>query len=612
MTVGIAIVSGLILAAGVLFATEWVPPEITALGIAVALAFLEPWTLVTPAEAISGFASPATVAVLAMFILSEGVRRTGVVGRLGRRLARLTLGSERRQLAVTLGLGGPLAGVVNNTPLVGVLIPLVVDLARRSRTSPSRLLLPLSYISMLGGMLTLLGTSTTLLASDLSRRFLGHPMGLFELTPLGIVVLAVGALYLGTVGRRLVPERIHPEEDLIGKFRLGETLHRARVEEGSPLEGLTLKEGQRGEDWDLDVLQIVRGRAVYLGPTTDQTVRAGDLLTLRADVAVAEAFAREKGLRMLPRRRLTDSAFVEGGHTIVEVTVTPDSDLKGKSVVSSDFRNRYYGTVLAVRRGDRVLPERIETRELREGDSLLVLMRLAQRSALEAMPGVVVTRVTPMEEALREPSAEEEAARRRTPLALGIVAVVVVVAALGVVPIAITALGGVVLMVATRCLRTSQAYEAVSWDVIFLLAGLIPLGVAMERTGAARLLADLILEPIVGSGPGSATATVLALAAFYLGTALLTNLVSNNASVVLMIPVAIDAAQRIGADPFPFVVAVTFAASTAFLTPVGYQTNLMVYGPGGYRFSDYARVGGPLQLLLAVVTPLGIALIWGV
>jgi di/tricarboxylate transporter len=610
MTVGIALVFGLIFAAGVLFATEWVPPEITALGIAVALALLEPWTLVTPAEAISGFASPATVAVLAMFILSEGVRRTGVVRRLGRRLARLTLGSRTRQLAVTLGLGGPLAGVVNNTPLVGVLIPLVVDLARRSRTSPSRLLLPLSYVSMLGGMLTLLGTSTTLLASDLSRRFLDHPMGLFELTPLGLLVLAVGALYLATVGRRLVPERIRPEEDLIGKFRLGATLHRARVQEGSSLVGRTLKEGQRGEDWDLDVLQIVRRRAVYLGPTTDQSVQEGDLLTLRADAGVAEAFAREKGLRLLPRHRFTDGTFVEGGHTIVEVTVTPDSDLRGKSVVASDFRNRYHGTVLAVRRGDRVLPERVETRELREGDSLLVLMQLGKRSALEAMPGVVVTRVTPMEEALREPSAEEEAARRRTPLALGIVAAVVVVAALGVVPIAITALGGVVLMVATGCLRTSQAYEAVGWSVIFLLAGLIPLGIAMERTGAARLLADLLLGSVAGSG-GSRGA-ILVLAAFYLGTALLTNLISNNASVVLMIPVAIDAAERLGAAPFPFVVAVTFAASTAFLTPVGYQTNLMVYGPGGYRFTDYARVGGPLQLLLAVVTPLGIALIWGV
>ncbi len=624
MTPSIAVVFGLVLLAGILFATDRVPNEIVALAVAVLLAALGRWTTVTPQEAISGFASPATITVLAMFILSEGVRATGVMEKLGRRLARATRTSPARRLGATLLMGGLPAGFVNNTPLVSVLIPAITAMSRRARSSPSRLLIPLSFVSMMGGMLTVIGTSTSLLASDLSGRLLGHPIGLFEFTALGAFVLLVGGSYLMLVGWRLVPERVRPEEDLTEKFRMRDYLGRASIPEDSPLVGLRLHDLEPGEEYDLDVLQIVRDGETFQAPGTDQAMRAGDTLVLRAGPRDLEAFCREN--RLEPRRlqKVTDRSFVDPGHTLLEVTLAPESELDGQTLVSAQFRDRYTGTVLGLQRGDTVIRDRIETAELREGDSLLVLVTREKAPVLEAEPGLAVTQVTPADPAeaarpgtpgatigggARTPRSWEARPRRgeRPPaLPIAILAAVVVSAAAGVWPIYIAALAGVVALVLTGSLTTARAYRSVSWDIVFLLAGILPLGLAMERTGAAGYLADLVLAATAGLSP------IVILGIFYLLTAALTNVISNNAAVVLMIPVALDAAARVGGEPFSFLLAVTFGASTAFMTPIGYQTNLLVYTPGGYRFRDYVVAGAPLQLLLAVATTVGIAALWGV
>ena len=610
-TAGMAVVFVLMGAAAVSFATGWVPVEITALAVAVLLAVLSPWTAVTPTDAIAGFSSPATVTVLAMFILSEGVRRTGIVHRLGDRLLPFTRESEGRRLAATIGLGGPAAGLVNNTPLVAVLIPMVVRLAKRTRSSPSKLLIPLSFASMLGGTLTLIGTSANILAADLSLRLIGHPVSMFEFTAAGAVIFATGVGYLFTAGRRLIPERVHPEADFSDKYRMGAYLGRVRVPEGSTLVGRELRESQRAESFDLDVLQIVRGDRVYLGPTTDQTVEAGDLLTVRAAKATLERFSHRYALEAVDAIPPGDDAFVDEEHTLAEVTLAPGSALDGETLVTADFRNRFGGTVLAVRRGDELVRDRVEHQVLREGDSLLLLASRERLRAAVKEPDLVLTGTTPAEaergDAEREGGEAGEVLRReKTPVAAGILLAVVGTAAAGLLPIYVAALGGVVLMVATGCLRTTEAYEAVNWNVVLLLAGIIPLGVAMDRTGAADFLARAVMAraevlPAVGT-----------LALFYLLTSLLTNVITGTASLVLMAPVAVEAAARIGADPFAFLLVVMFAANTAFLSPVGYQTNLMVFTPGGYRFADFWRVGAPLQLLLAVVTPTVVALLWGV
>jgi di/tricarboxylate transporter len=605
LTAGMAIVFAVIGGAAVLFGLELIPNEMAALGVLVLLVLLEPWTQVGPTEALSGFSSPATVTVLAMFILSEGVRRTGFVRLLGTKLRQYTGRSMFRQLAATVGLSGPMAGFVNNTPVVAVLIPTLVDLAKESRVSPSKLLLPLSYAAMMGGMLTLIGTASTILASDLSARLIDRPIGMFEFTPLGLLVLGVGSAYLLTIGHRLVPARIRPEQDLTATFRMRAYLDRVHVADDSPLIGQTIEEGMGDADMDLDILQIARNGTTYIGPFTDQDIAAHDVLTIRADAETRAVFAEDMRLDPQPDVLLSDETFIDANHTLLECTVPPDSRLVGETLISAAFRTRYGATVLAIRRGGDVVRDHVETERLREGDSLLLQTTHEQEDVLHTVNDLAVTRATP---AARRPQDAEAGADRRAkmPLALGIVGAVIAGAALGWYPIVITALAGVVAMVATGCVKTDEAYAAVSWNVIFLMAGVIPLGLAMQKTGAAAYLAEAVVAQAAPLSP------VLTLGLFYLLTALLANLIGNNASVIIMLPIAVDAALRVDAPPFSFVLAVTFAASTAFMTPVGYQTNLMVYTPGGYRFMDFVRAGAPLQLLLAVVTTLGIAYLWGV
>jgi len=611
--VGTVLVFAIILGALLLFVTERIPNDTTALAVLVALAVFEPWTRVSAAEALSGFSSPATLTVVAMYMLSEGISRTGLVDRLGEILGRVTRGSERGLLGAIVGTTGLAAGVVNNTPIVAVFIPMITDLADRNGLSPSKLLLPLSYAAMLGGTLTLVGTATNLLASDLSRQLLGHPLSMFEFTKLGAIVFLVGAAYLLTVGWWLTPARIDPAADLTESFDLENHLVRLVVRESSPLIGLTVDAAvaEMGADAaDLDVLQIERDGESYLATTTDRRLEAGDLLTVRTTLQVANRVATEYGLRHRHRDEVTADDLTETPHqgTLAEVMIPSESRFVGRRIGEAALDERFDTTVLAVRRGDTVTKRELDDVQLRAGDTLLLQTTAGAIAYLADRDEVIVVREA------EDPGDLAEAARAeasttpldpRTPVAAGIVVAVIAVAALGLFPIVIAALGGVVAMIVTGCLRPTDAYKAVSWNVVFLLAGVIPLGLAMQRTGGDALIAGLLVDstavlPILG---------VLALV--YLLSALLANLITPVATVVLMIPVAVDTAVGIGANRLAFLLAVMFAASTAFMTPIGYQTNLMVYGPGGYRFTDYVRVGAPLQLLVTVVTTLGLAVFWG-
>jgi di/tricarboxylate transporter len=609
VTPSIVFVSLLILLALVAFATEPVPVDITALGILVALLTVEPVTrqlvgvglLASPivvfaditAQGLSGFANAATLTVLAMFVLSEGVQRTGIIQLLGAKISEITEDDETRQLGATIGVVAPISGFINNTAAVAILLPMVTDLAERGGTSPSKLLLPLSYASMFGGMLTLIGTSTNILASELSADLLGRPFGMFEFTSLGVVVSVVGVVYLMTVGRRITPERIKPQVDLTEEFEMGNYLTEVVVREDSPLVGQRVGTALSETSFDVDLLQLIRGDRVFLEPLGPKEIQAGDVFALRTDRDTLVELLDVEGLDLLPVR--VDEAELEvadEGQNLVEVVVAPGASLVGESLTSVRFRQRYDATVLALRRGGELIRRRMDNIRLRVGDTLLVQATEGSIEQLDANRDFIVAQTVE----------RTDFRRSRILVAIGIVIAVVLLAALNVMPIVVSALAGGLAMVLTGCLKPGEVYEAVQWDVIFLLAGVIPLGIAMQETGAATLVAEFV----VASAASLPIVAVLGL--FYVVTALLTNIISNNASVVLMIPVAVEAARdpAVGADPFSFIMAVTFAASTAFMTPVGYQTNLFVYGPGGYRFTDYLRVGGPLQLVFAVVTTLGI------
>ncbi|WP_340101960.1 SLC13 family permease [Salinibaculum salinum] len=613
----------LILVALVFFATEPVPVDVTAIGILVALVLVDPLTqaladagaltqplfVLRPAGAdlsvaldsgLSGFASTATITVLAMFILSAGVQRTGVIQRLGHFVATLTGDSETRQLGATIGIVSPLSGFINNTAAVAILLPMVSDLAHRAKNSPSKLLLPLSYASMFGGTLTLIGTSTNILASDLfaSLEGTGQGFSMFEFTQLGVILTVVGAAYLMTVGRWLTPARIKPRSDLTAEFEMSEYLTEVVVREDSPLIGRTVASALAETDLDVDLLQMIREDRTFMEPFGSKVIRPGDVFALRTDRDTLVELLDVDGLDHLPEAEITDAELEapEEPSNLVEVVVAPGSALVRESLASTNFRQRYDAAVLAIRRGDEVIHRRMDDVRLRVGDTLLVQGDTASIDRLNNSPDFIVA------QEVERPNFRKS----KTAVAVGIVAAVVLAAAVTPIHIAAAALAGALGMVVTGCLKPTEIYDAVQWDVIFLLAGVIPLGIALEVTGGATLLADVVVQSAGLFPPLGVLALV------YVVTALLTNVISNNASVVLMIPVAYETAVQLAAPRISFVLAVTFAASTAFMTPVGYQTNLFVYGPGGYRFTDYVRVGGPLQLLFAVVTTLGIAVFWGV
>ena len=608
-----------------LFVTEAIAPDITAIGVLVALAALEPYTQVPAEEAIAGFASPAVVTIIAMYILSDGVETAGVVDWLGAHLARLTRGDDRRLLGATAASTGLFAGVVNNTPVVAVFIPMVSDLADEISVSPSKFLMPLSFAAMLGGTLTLVGSSINLLASDVARQALGAPIGMFEFTPLGLVVFAVGVAYLLTVGYWLTPARLPPAADLTEEYALERNLAQARVREDSPLVGRTAADLFLEEDLalDLDVLQIDRERTVPAEEDVEglqhrvvrdtyiagsgQPIHPGDLLTVRASRQVLNRFAETYDLRQLPRERVDAERLEAETHPgmLMEVVIPADSGLIDETPAEAKLTERFETKVLALRRGDEVETSGFSGRRLRAGDTLLLQTTESAidylREEGDVIPLELTADRTEPADGPRVPELDV-----RAPLSLGILLAAVLLAAATPLSIPITALGGVVAMVATGCLTAADAYDAVSWNVVFLLAGILPLGVALQRTGGAALIGDLVGGLAVGISP------VLVLGVVYLLAALLAAVITPVATVILLGPIAVDTARVIGADGFSFVLATLFGASAAYITPIGYQTNLMVYGPGGYRFTDYIRVGLPLLVILSVVSTVGIAVLYGV
>ncbi|WP_226039813.1 SLC13 family permease [Natrinema sp. DC36] len=601
VTTDMLVVFGVVVFALVLFLTERLPIDVTAILLIVVLVVLEPWTGIDPETGISGFANEATITVLAMLILSGGISRTGIVQELGRRMAAFAGESTRKQVFATVAATAPVSGFLNNTPVVALLVPVVTDVANRGNTSPSKLLIPLSYASQLGGMLTLIGTSTNILASDISAR-LGseypelHRFSMFEFTQLGAIVVIVGSLYLIFIGHYLLPERVPPRTDYLEEYAVGDYVVDVAIVPGSPLAGGTVRDATAAFGPDIDVVQVVRDEERSIAPRQGTPLEEGDVLVVRTDRDAITALEDATGVEPVGCSDGATDTMTAADGVLTELVVSLDSQLVGEHLDLEWFREEFDAAVLGLRSRGELVGERIVGKRLAVGDTLLVQAPPDALDRLARGDDVIVAREPPRPDYRTE----------KAPIAVAIMLGVVVVAALEFYPILISALAGVVAMVVTGVLEPNELYDAVEWDIIFLLAGVIPLGIALEDSGGAALLAFAVVE---AAGP---LPEIVVLWLFYLLTALLTNIISNNASVVLLIPVAAAAAAGIGANPFAFVLAVTFAASTAFLGPIGYQTNLFVYGPGGYRFGDYARIGAPLQVVLSIVTVLGIAVFWGV
>lgn len=568
----------IVAAAMILFATEIMPMDAVAV---VVLCCLVVAGLVTPGEAVSGFSNQATITVAAMFVLSAGLNSTGALAVLGQRLIRH--GQNETVLMVLVMLLMVLVSpFINNTAAVAVFLPLAIHAAHTHNIAASKILIPMSFASQFGGVCTLIGSSTNLLVSSISEDSGYGSLGMFEFTKLGLVMVVVGLVYFMAVGRWLLPRR--REGELVEAYGLGEYMTELRVLPGGRLIGKTVIESRLGESKDITVIEILRGNRKIWSPLYEP-LQAGDILLVRGSVKELFKLKNSMGLEIEPQFKLQDRRLVGQEMELVEALIAPRSMLVGRTLRGVDFHWRFKSIVLAMHRRGHVLRDKLAMTRLRAGDALLLLVPKKELVQLRKDESLI----------LLEPRRDVTLNRRKAPLALGIVAAVVLLAALHILPIVASALLGCVAMVLTRCMRPEDVYRAIEWKVIVLLAGVIPLGMALEKTGTARLVVDYVLGWAGDSSP------VIMLVTLYLLTAVLTEFMSNNAAAILLAPVAITAAGTLNVDPKPFLIAVTFAASTSFATPVGYQTNAMVYNAGGYRFADFTKVGLPLILIFCVV-----------
>ena len=590
MTFEITFVLGLTLAALVLFALDRLRLDQVAMAIPVVLLLSG---ILTPAEAVSGLSSRATVTVGAMLVLGLGLRKTGLVSAIGTWARTAPLGGKYTRMFALCLICAFLSPFLMTTAVVMVFLPVFIALAEQAEEPASRYLMPLSFVSILGGTVTLMGTSTNLVVHGEAMKRGFDDLNMFSITPLGLISLAVGLLYLFTIGRVLLPRRIRPP-DLSSKYDVRRFVTELYVPDESPATGRSLAELQWGERYGVTVLDIERGEQEITAPHGDRHIRPGDTLYVQGSADRLLELARRQRLETPRERKDQDLDLTAGRGRLVEVLVAPGSNLVGRTLRELNFAHRYDAAVLAIQQHGVTVHERLAEIAFRVGDLLLVHGRANALERLAEDPGFV-------------PMAEVKAQTGRRPraaVAAAILAGVVLSASLGILDIMTAALSGVGLMVFTRCVRVEEIYAEVEWLVLFVLAGLIPLGVALESTGAAELLAAWVVTVTAPLGEAGL------IAAFYLVTAIMTAIVSNAATAVMLTPVAILAATQAGTNPYALLIAVMFGASASFVTPFGYQTNVMIYAPGGYRFSDFVKVGGVLNLLLLITASIFIPLFW--
>ena len=579
------------------FITEWLSAEFIALSATILLMLFK---IITPEEGLSGFSNSATITVCAMFILSHGVTRTGIVQTVRNFLIKWGGKNPTRQILVLGGVIGPISAFINNTAVVAIFLPLVEDWCKQQKISVSKLMIPLSYVTILGGMMTLLGTSTNILASGVSDKLGYGEFNIFQFTPLGIFTFLIGLIYLAYIVPKFLPNRKSPNSFLEDQdYNLKNYLSELIITPQSNLVGQTLKSSEIQRRFDLDVLKLIQNGIEFSQPFADKVLSVGDILIVRSRKEELLKIREEKGLSLVPdiqfKSENLESLLASQTEQMGEALILSNSRLIGLTLKDLRFRQRYNVTVLAIRRGSEILKGQLGKIPLRFGDLLLI------QGSKQSFIGLQNTReILVLEQQNIEKLRTEKAA-----IALSIIIGVILVSAFGLTSILLSSLVGVILMLVTGCLKPGEVYGAVRWDVILLLAGLIPLGVAMENSGTTQLIAKQL------AALGENVSGFWVLTCFYIFTSLLTEILSNNASVVLMIPIAVEVATSLNLNPMAFIFAVTFAASNSFMTPIGYQTNTMVYSAGGYKFFDFVRAGTPFNILMAIVTPILIVVLYG-
>ena len=621
MTLDMWVAIFILFAAILLFITEWVRVDVVALGVIIALILTN---LLSPQEALSGFSNPAVLTIAALFMVGGAVMQTGLADAIGRRILVIAGSSAVRLTAVLMTTVALLSAVMSDTGTVAVLLPAIISLAVGAKISSSKLLIPLAYGALLGGATTLIGTPPNIIVSDLLREQGLTPFGFFDYTPIGFVLFLAGIGFMLLVGRRILPDykpktevqRVETPEELVDLYRLPDNLYRLRVRRGSYLIGLSLAEANLRQDFGLNILDILRAdqnksstlseeadSALGLQETgstrltADTFFQLNDTLIAQGDVTDITQAAATWNLGVQPAKADDEAALISNEVGIAEIILPPRSSLLGKNLVETRFGSIYHLTVLDIHRPGSESELNLKDTSLRFGDTLLVqgpwknILDLRKKRRDFIVMGQPETMVG-------------APARAKAPLALLILLGMLLLMITNLVPIVAASLLATLAMILTGCLSIDEAYDVVDWKSIVLIAGMIPMSIALEQVGLVNLVSQLLINSLGSYGP------LVVLAGLFGLTSLFTQVLSNTATTVLIAPIGLTAAQKLGIQPYAFLMGIAIAASMAFATPVASPVNTLVMGAGNYRFKDYLKTGVPLILIVMIISILLLPTLW--
>ncbi|HEY85859.1 MAG TPA: SLC13 family permease [Chloroflexi bacterium] len=608
-------------AAIILFITEWLRVDVVAIGVVVALMLTG---LLSASEALSGFSNSAVLTIAALFVVGGAVLNTGLAGLIGRRILAIAGTSEVRLTVVIMLAVALLSGFMSDTGTVAVLLPAIISLAKSAKVSPSKLLIPLAFGSLLGGAMTLIGTPPNIIVSDLLREEGLRPFAFFDYTPIGVLLLTAGVVFMVFVGRKLLPDnkpkqdlqRVETPDELMDIYRLPESLFRLRVRRGSELVGQTVAASRLGQNFGMSILEILRpaeprpvvkvGRQQLvlqsrtlesIQPTADTVFGLDDILLVQGDGNDAAHAAARWNLGVQPSGGNDKPILNTEEAGLAEILLPPRSSLLGKTVVETRFGSTYHLTVLGINRPGADEKLGLKDTTLEFGDTLLVQGPWKNILGLRKRRRDFVVMGQP-ETMLGAP------ARNKAPIALLILLGMLAIMVTNILPVVTASMLAALAVILTGCLSMDDAYEAVNWKSIVLIAGMLPMAIALEKVGLVNLAAEGLTNSVGSFGP------LVVLAGLFILTSLFTQVLSNTATTVLVAPIALATAQQLGVQPYAFMMAVAIAASMAFASPVASPVNTLVMGAGNYRFSDYIKAGAPMMLIMLIVTALAVPLLW--